>query len=462
MKSEHYSQFVGIDRTTNPVDAPQVAFVKLDNAVVDSTTGAVTMRGGSTEWSATGDILGIFGYSKESASYLVPNVSHVVRHRRNGSTSYIERLDWSNSTWTAITQGANTSFGASGIAQSAQIDDVLCVCAGRPAYINDVTAGNINRLGGPAPTAAPTLGLSGTGLTGFTRAFYTFYNSTTGWESSPSPIAEITATNDQIDWSALEITCAKEGVDKKNLYRTELLTEGAGTFKRVAQINLATTTYSDTVADASLGVDAPAVGDHEPPPSTSYICIAYANKFWIASGNELFYSKTYDGTLKSLEYFSLDRVFRFPARITGLAYTPDFGKLLIFLPSGLGIHYLSGRSDDTFEQDIFKAREGTNFPASVSWHDEHVAYWGARGPQLINTGGVVRDFAGGLSGQLSGIVEKEYNSTVYIFSEWSAYYEQFLFGISATDTATSQWFDRVTNLPVGWINRTTGALVEWQ
>lgn len=462
MKSEHYSRFVGLDRTTNPVDAPQISFLKAQNTVVDNVTGALLIRGGSTEWSVSGDTLGIFGYSQESASYLVPNVSHVLRHRRNGGTSFIEKLDWSAGTFGAITLGANTSFGAAGIAQAAQIDDVLCICAGRPAYINDITSGNVNRLGGPAPTAAPTLGSSGTGLTGFSRAFYTFYNPTTGWESSPSPEAEITVADDQIDWSALETTCAKEGVTKKRLYRTELAVDGGGTFKLVAEINLATTTYADTITDDNLGVDGPEVGDHDPPPTTSYICFAYANKLWIATGNEVYFSKTYDGTLRSLEYFSSERVFRFPARITGMAYTPDFGKLLFFLPPGQGIHYISGRSDDTFEQDIFKAREGTNFPPSVSYHDEHVAYWGATGPQIINASGVVRKFAEGIRGLLPEIVEKEYNSSVYVFSAWSAYYEQFLFGISATDTSTSQWFDTVTDLTVGWYDTVTGAVVEWQ
>ncbi len=44
------------------------------------------------------------------------------------------------------------------------------------------------------------------------------------------------------------------GVTHKNLYRT---TNGGSTFKLVAQLTLATTSYNDTTADGSLGADAP-------------------------------------------------------------------------------------------------------------------------------------------------------------------------------------------------------------
>lgn len=465
MRSEYYSKFSGIDQVTNREDAPQNSYLKLDNIVLSDKQGKLTRRGGSEGWSATGSNLGMFGYSNSSGSALVPNTTKVLRHRRNGSTSFIEMLDHSTtpSTWVARTLGAQTAFGIDGIAQAAQYSNILVLCAGRPAYFSS-TSSDINRLGGPAPTAAPTWGNSGTGLSGSTRGFYTFRNSTTGWESSPSPVTDLLIiSNKQIDWSAMETSCAKEGVDKKRLYRTELTTDGAGTFKLVAEINLATTTYADTVA--SLGVEGPETGDHDPPPSTSYICITYANKIVIASDNELWFSKTYDpethGINGGLEYFSLDRVRRFPAKITGLAFTPDFGKLLVFLPVGFGIHYVSGRSDDTFQQDIFKDKEGTNFTPSVSWHDDQVAYWGANGPSIVNPSGTVTDLSRGLN--LKDFIETEYSSTVYVSSAHVTYpTSRFVFALCATQTDGVEWEDSVTGVSVGWEDTVTGATVTWE
>jgi hypothetical protein len=463
MRIGYYSDFIGLNRTTNIVDAPQVTFQKLDNLIPNRVKGALVPRPGSTVWATTGTVYGIGSFSKESASYLVPNVEHVIRHRRNGGTSTIERLDWGTSSWTAITLGAQTSFGITGIATFAQIDTVQCICGGRPAYLTDPTSGSINRLGGPAPATAPTWGTSAGSLTGQAYGCYTFYDSTTGWESSPSPLTSLTTlTADQIDWSGLETTCAKEGVDKKRLYRTQSASEGEGLMYRVGEVNLAVTTFTDDVADAAMTSASPDIGDHDAPPTSAYLCIAYANRFWIATGNELWYSLPYDGSVSSLQYFSEDRVFRFSARITGLAFTPDFGRLLVFLPVGKGIHYVSGRSEETFEQDIFKATEGTNFPSSISSHEEMVSYWGANGPTIITPGGVVTDFAEDLKEMFRDLATKEYNSDVFIWSAWHPVLESFIWGFAASDTATSQWADAVTDSEALWRDAVDLVDVEWQ
>lgn len=463
MRIAYYSDFLGLSRTKNIVDAPQVTFQKLDNLIPNRVKGALVPRPGSTTWSTTGTVYGIGTFSKESASYLVPNVEYVLRHRRNGGTSTIDKLDWGTSTWSAITLGASTSFGISGITTFAQIDQIQCICGGRPAYLTDPTSGSINRLGGPAPLTAPTWGTSAGSLTGQTYGCYTFYDSTTGWESSPSPLTSLTAvSSNQIDWSALETTCDKEGVNKKRLYRTQVASEGEGLMYRVAEINLATTTYSDNVDDSLLTSASPTLGDHDAPPTSAYLCIAYANRFWIADGNELYYSLPYDGSVSSLQYFSQERVFRFPGRITGLAYTPDFGRLLVFLPVGKGVHYIGGRSEETFEQDIFKATEGTNFPSSIATHEEMVSYWGANGPTIITPGGVVTDFAEDLKEQFRDLATKEYNSEVFIWSVWHPVLECFIWGFSATDSATSQWADAVTDSEALWQDPSTLTDVEWQ
>ena len=463
MKSEYYSEFLGKKVSTNQVDTPQVSFLKLHNYIVQRTEGALVKRPGSTTWDVTGDQLGISSYSKESASYLVPNVEILIRHRRNAGTSYIEKLDWSASTWSAITLGANTSFGASGIMQTAQYSTLMCICAGRPAKITDISSGSISRLGGPAPTAAPTWGVSGTGLSGRTMGCYTFYDSTTGWESSPSPVTALTTVaNQQIDWSGLETTCAREGVDKKRLYRTQLGADGDTPFYRVTELSLATTTYADTVADTSLTATAPEANDHDPPPTSSYVCAEYAGVLWIADGNALYYSKPYDGSNASLEYFSINRVFYFPARVTALAYTPDFGRLLVFLPSGKGIYSISGRSHETFEIDVFRDGEGTNFTTSVSSHGDLVAYWGHAGPAIVSSNGVVVEAAKDLKEEIREIGTRDYNSDVYIVSKWQPVLGQFIWFVAATDTTFAQWEDSITGVTVNWEDSVTGALVEWE
>lgn len=465
-RSEYYSEFRGQTRSIAPADAEQVSFLLLENIIPNRIDGALVKRPGSKTWATTGDVLGMGIYSETKSSYRIPNTAHIIRHRRSGGTSSFQKYNWSGDTWDTITLGANTSFGASGIAHFAQGNALLAVCAGRPAKLVGISE-DLERLGGPAPTTAPTWTVDTSGsLTGRTMGYYTFYDSTSGWESSPSPVTSLTTlAADDIDWSALETTCAREGVDQKRLYRTQLAADGSMPFYRVATVSLATTTYADSVADASLT----AVGattdtdftDHDPPPTDSYICAEYAGCLWVASGSELWRSKPYDGNLYQYEYFSPDRVFRFPQRIMGLAYTPEFGRLLVFCPPGHGIHYVSGRSESTFEQDVFNATEGTNFPSSIAAHQNRVVYWGQSGPTNLTPAGVATNFGDNLREDIRTFSTTEYNSDVYIFALWHSVWKTFLFFASATDSATAAWEDISLLSAIDWEDTSTGADVIW-
>lgn len=462
-KDEYYSQFRGIVRSVPSADAPQTSHLILDNYVINRVKGGMMKRAGSKTWAATGDCLGMGEYSKDSTSLRQPNVSYVIRHMRSGGASAFSYYDWTTDAWIAITLGASTSFATNGITTFAMVGQMLAVCGGRPAKLTDPIAGTMTRLGGPAPTAAPTWGNSGTGLTGTTTGFYTFYDSTTGWESSPSPItASLTISNKQIDWSAMETTCAREGVDKKRLYRTQLASSASGPYYRVTEIALATTTYSDTIADASLGAAGPAIGDHDPPPTDCYLCVEYGNYVWIASGSSLYYSNAFDGNNYQLEYYSQARVFRFPARIMGLAYSADFGRLLVFCPPGYGIHYISGLSNATFTQGVFSKKEGTNFPTSIEIHEQHCAYWGTNGPSLIDTSGVVKTFGDDINEAVRSVATGSYSGDIHIFCRWQPVLKQFLWFVSATDTGTSvPWGEVVANADVQWEDISAGSVVTW-
>lgn len=459
---EFYGEFIGLKRTVTNPDAPQIAALILDNMIPNRIAGGWIKRPGSKRWTQTGDILGFGVYSQKQTNLRNPNISWVLRHRRDGGTSYIEKYDWATDTWVAITLGANTSFNVNGIMSFSQQDGLGVFCAGRPAKISDITAGSISRLGGPAPTTAPTWGTSGTGLTGSTFGWYTFYDSTTGWESSPSPITALTTlANQGIAWSGLETTCAREGVDKKRLYRTQVGASGALPGYRVTELALATTTYADTIADASLGAQSPAFGDHDPPPSTSYICAQYEGRTWIASDSALYYSLPYDGNSYTQEYFSSSRVFYFNQRIMGLAYSPEFSALIVFLPPGQGIHTVSGRSETDFEKIVFKEGEGTNFPTSVCVFRGRVAYWGPNGLAVLTPQGVVTDFADDVKEVLRQFSTQEYDGNSYVFTIYHPIWNQLLVFLSATSITGVVWATDDGFVTVPWVDSSTGAFVSW-
>lgn len=461
-RNEYYHKFLGLRRKESTTLAPSVSFALLENFIPNRFYGGLTARPGSSKWSTTGKVMGIVGYSESNASYQVPNITHPIRHRITGGTSFIERLDWATDTWTAITQGANCAFAGNGILAAAQFSGVLGLCGGKPAKLTDPTAGTLSRLGGSAPAAAPGWVLSAGALTGMTMGYYTYYDSTSGWESSPSPVTSLTTLSSQrITWS-LSTTADREGVTHKRLYRTQLSANGEGAFFRVAEVTLATASYIDTIADTSLGaVSEIDFFDHDPPPTTSYLIIAYQKRFWIAVDNQLWFSKAHDGEDVNLEYFSPDRVIYFPHRITGLAYTPDFGRLLVFQPAEMGIHYVSGRSEETFETDIFKGSEGTSFISSVASHGDMVAYWGSNGPAMITPTGEVSPIGLHIENDLREALTAEYNGDVFIFTIFHPMYG-FLFFLSAETSDLALWENVDLGTVAEWADSSTGETIDWE
>ena len=128
--------------------------------------------------------------------------------------------------------------------------DVFYFCDGSEYYYYDGT--NVYKVQLATPGSAPTLGNSGGGSplgAGTFKGKVVFYNSL-GYESVASAEATVTIlVGEQIDWSAIPI--GPTGTVGRKLYRT---TVGGSAFKLLTTIaDNTTTTYTDIIADASLG-----------------------------------------------------------------------------------------------------------------------------------------------------------------------------------------------------------------
>jgi len=466
METAHYKDLQGLDTLVTPIAAPQITFLSLINYHVNRELGTLIKRDGSNAWNVFGDIWGIGGFAEPNPSLKVPVLETIVRHRRVSSESVIEKLNWTSNEWEAIAQGAHVSFNIEAIADIMQANDSLIILASRPAMITDISTGSVLRLGGPSPTEAPTVAPQGSGsITGTNYTYvYTFYDSTTGWESSPSTIsATISPDGEDVVVSGLETSVAKEGVDKKRIYRT--ITAGELPHRFVTEIPLATTSYTDSTADADLGLEtAPLSGDHDPPPEPCYVGAFHQSRMWLAKGNEVWYSLPDDGTGNPLQYFSSDRVERFPTQVTGLTRN-RLGGLYVFSPPGFGINEIQGRTDtEFFVREAFPF-EGTHFHKSIAVggrNDDTVAFWGVNGPTFITPNGINSKDSEKIRNIIRDPMIAEYNQGSFLFCQWDRANTQFIFGLALQSTGDTLWREVGTSISVQWKNISTGQTIPWE
>lgn len=165
---------------------------------------------------------------------------------------------------------------------------------------NSTYPGSSYELGIPKPASAPTI-TNYTGITTYTTVtreyVLTLYNPTTTKESIPSSVYSTVGVDGQkVSFTNLTTDNRGDaGITKKRLYR-----KVSGTYRRLAELDLATTTYDDTATDASLANAATITSVANPvtsptraptlsytvPTSGTTISYVYMVTWVDASGNE--------------------------------------------------------------------------------------------------------------------------------------------------------------------------------
>lgn len=458
-----YRNHIGLDSSQHTNSPEQTSASSVKNLVPGRVAGDYVKRDGSKAFSISGGIWGICGYKQQTLTSDVLSET-IIRVRVDNGNIYVEKQSLTSDTFTEITQSANisASVGIDAVWSFDQFDGMLAIGANRVCKILDIDSGEVTRVGGSGPTTAPAVVAGGAGsLTGTFSYVYTFYDSTTGWESAMSDSASVTVTGKDVAVSDLETATDRSGVDKKRIYRT---IDSGATYLFQSEIDIATTSFTDSTADSALGeaIDFE-VGEHAPPPDGAYVIKFWQNRLWVAVGNILYYSDAYAGHLHELEYFNpLTRYFTFPQRITGLYPSLDYGKLLVFTPPGVGIYQIIPYADGSFSQDEFLPKEGTKFCHSISSNGHQMTWWGAGFPRLLTTGGLVTGYERRIANYVRPIVATPYDSDVYVWSEWSPSLNQFLYGITNLQDIGVEWVDSETGQPILWEDSVTGDIISWE
>jgi hypothetical protein len=153
-------------------------------------------------------------------------------------------------------------------------------------------------IGVPAPTAAPTLAQSaGSSVGAELRAYVYTFVSTFGSiseESAPSPAASINlAISKQVDISAMQTAPGGSyNITSKRIYRT-VTGATTSTYQFVAEVPIATTTYTDNLLVAALGGVVPSIGWLPPPATLAGLVALPCGSLAGFSGNTVYFSEPF-------------------------------------------------------------------------------------------------------------------------------------------------------------------------
>lgn len=277
---------------------------------------------------------------------------------------------------------------------------------------NDVTY----NLGIAKPVTAPSLAPNpgSGGLDGTYTYVITFYNSTLGIESGPSPVsAEQPVTSPaSINLTSIPVSTDPQ-VDKKFIYR---IGGDLTSYTRVIDIANATTSYTDSIADNAVEGTILATSINEPAPTTLEHIAEYNGMLFGVEGVNLHFTPV--GIPHS---WPSSYVIRYPHKTIGTAKAAN--GLLVF--TSKQVHVVTGTDYTNITSRVLDTRQGC-----VSWQSiqefGQIVIWASNNGFCISSGGNTEVVSLGVLGEFqpnivsSAVLNKVYyaldtSGLLYIF-----------------------------------------------
>ncbi len=334
----------------------------------------------------------------------------------SGGSLYKKNTD---GTWTSIYTATNSDFSF------AVIHDRLFIVNG--VDDNKKWDGtNLTNVGIQAPSSAPILAAGAAGnLNGTYKYAVTFYRGGNyPCESNPSPLVEITVSNQQVDLSNIP-TSSDPQVTARRIYRT---TANGGTLYLVAEINdNTTTTYTDNATDESLG-DALSY-DRSPFPKAKQIAVSH-NRLWgvAPDGTAIYYSNFN----RPEEWDELNTLYINPGDGEIITAIVAFRHYIVAFKEN-SIYFIDARLDPPPYYKI-SDQIGCTIPRSVAATPIGIIFANHQGIYALNENGQIT--------WLSEIIDKRYNTLLDKTSAdtwWGVYYpERFQYFLAARKSGLTE------------------------
>ncbi len=335
----------GCQNSAEPDAIPPNAYIRARNTALTSIgkdSAAVRKRKGMTTLNTTAitggaAIVGIYEFRKRSGSTFTHY--HLVVSD-NGRFSLI---DPDTGTITTISASTFTSSSSQEYLPSFATANNLCfIVNGVDQKKYDGT--NVYGIGIAAPASAPTLADSGVAGSpnGTYEARVTYYNSTTGQESSAGPTSStVTVASKKINFTSIP-TSSDAQVDTRRLYIRNTGTQANFYLAGTVSDNV-TTTFQYNGLDAALTEIGPDVDENDQPPAGVKFSCFHKSRLFLADTENLYYSK-----IDMVESFDPE-AFETPNPSDGQAITGliSIFDLLVILKTD-SVYVLVGDDPDTW------------------------------------------------------------------------------------------------------------------
>jgi hypothetical protein len=284
------------------------------------------------------------------------------------------------STAGAISTVSATAFTAGTLYPDFEQANNLCFIANGTNVKKVTGAGGslaLQNFGIATPLSAPTLADEGTSGShnGTYEARVTYYNSTTGHESSAGPTSATQAvTSKKLGWSAIPDPSA---IDTQ-VSHVRLYLRNTGTmanFYLAASVAAGTTTATTNVADTALTTIGPDTASNDPPPSGVKYLAWHKSYLFAATDTTLNFSLVNDP-----ESFDPDNSLSVGEddgqRITGLAVA--FDQLIVFKSES--IYAVVGDAPNNWSVQLLVPDIGCMSHRSITLYQGLLRWWSNIGP----------------------------------------------------------------------------------
>lgn len=305
------------------------------------------------------------------------------------------------------------------------------------------------RLGVPAPTHSPLLAVNNAGDTTETletRAYVYTYVTAWGEEGQPSDpeLVNLYPVSQSVTLTLGSVPSGNYNLSKVRIYRTAVGSAGTN-YYFVAEVSLATSSFTDTVAGTDLGEPIPSLTWTMPPDDLDGLT-ALPNGFLAGfSGRDVYFSEAYYLHAWPIEYMqSVD----YP--IVGLG---QFGQSLVVLTTG-SPYMLTGSDPSSmtlqkldFEQACVSVKSICRLGAGVVYASpDGLAYIGSDGMNLLTDQFFTRKEWQSLNP--STIVAEQHDNRYYAFFDDGVTKGGFILDPKSNGSPfifTNQYFDGLYN-----------------